>query len=51
MVKSRHFKSKEGYEKFVAFEHMHDLEKPKKHYPTTFIGGKVHKVNHSRKKK
>ena len=46
--KYEHFKSKKGYEKYVAFLHMHDI--PHKHHNKVVIAGKVHKVKRNKKR-
>jgi len=42
-----HFKSKKGYDKYVAFLHMHDI--PHKHHNKVIIAGHAHKVKRDRK--
>lgn len=46
MAQTKHFKSKEKYDKFLAYEHMHGVEgnTPSK----VTIAGKKHKVNHKK---
>lgn len=39
----KHFKSKSTYEKFLAFEHIHHMDK-KGHHPDVIIAGHRHKV-------
>ena len=47
--KYEHFKSKKGYEKYLAFIHMHNI--PHKHHQKVIIAGKPHKVKSDRKRK
>ena len=42
-----HFKNEEGYKKFLAYGHIHNVFTGKKKVE---IAGKPHKVDHSKKK-
>lgn len=46
-MKAKHFKNKEAYDKYVAYEHIHHLAKDHGPYPEVYIHGKKHKVKHS----
>lgn len=43
------FKNKEAYRKWNAYRHIHDIPAP--HLDKVTIGGKTHKVKHSKGKK
>lgn len=42
------FKSKEAYRKWSAYRHIHGIPAP--HLKDVVVGGKKHKVKHSKKK-
>ena len=42
------FKSKEAYRRWTAYRHIHGIEAPNLH--EVVVGGKRHKVKHSRKR-
>jgi hypothetical protein len=45
---TEHFKSKEAYRKSRAYTHIHGI---KTHAKDVFVGGKKHKVKHSKGKR
>ena len=45
----RHFKTKEGYEKSMAYIHMHGV--PHKKHDYVYVAGEKHKVKHSKEHK
>lgn len=51
MAKTLHFKSKKGYKKWLAYEHIHHVGKRhrKGNYPRVRIHGRPHKVKHHRR--
>jgi hypothetical protein len=46
MVKTLHFKSKSGYQKWLAYGHMHGAFKKVPGHQKIVIHGKSHKVKH-----
>lgn len=45
----RHYKSKEGFEKSMAYIHIHHVKH--KHHDFVYIAGKKHPVKHSKESK
>ena len=50
-AKTKHFKSKRGYEKAQAYIHIHIHHGPSKHPYNVVIHGKHHHVEHRKRKK
>lgn len=48
MTKIRRFRTKVGFNRYVAFQHIHGLSKGHGPYPRILIHGKPHKVVHKK---